>query len=73
MGAKSLVLIFLNSSLMGLILLALRRYVTNLLSFILFALLGVICYLVVSYFNKVFSSDERTVLNNILPKPCFVF
>lgn len=70
---KSMGKIVLNASLMGVFLYGFRTRVTNLSHLILIILCGAVLYLSLSYFNKIFSQEERNYLNNILPRPVFQF
>jgi len=63
--------IVLNSFLMGFLLYPFRRLVDNMPLFMLVIFIGLIFYLLVSYFNNAFSKQERIIINNILPKPIF--
>jgi len=70
---KGLCVILINSALMGLLLWPLRTIVTGISTLILAIFAGLAVYASVSYFNKAFSSEERNLINKILPKPIFVF
>jgi len=70
---KSLVIIAINSLLMVLVLYPLRPKIQNITSFILVVIIGAFIYFLAAYFNKAFSKSERNMLNQILPRPIFVF
>lgn len=70
---KGLSIILFNSALMGLVLLSIRKFVTNIPSLVIATAIGVISYFLAAYFIKAFSIDERSIINKILPKPIFLF
>ena len=58
---------------MAFFLYALRGLVVDVYSFLLVALIGCFIYLLAAYFNKAFLKDERRIVNELLPRPLFVF
>ena len=68
-----LLAIFINASLMALVLLPLRQFAESIVSLAMIALLGVGIYLLMSWLNKSFSAKERGWINQVAPKPVFVF
>lgn len=69
----SLIKVIVNAIIMGITLFLLESYIKNVLSFVLVIITGIIIYSTMSYFNKVFSEQERKIINKILPKPIFIF
>jgi O-antigen/teichoic acid export membrane protein len=65
--------IILNSLCMGVFLFIFRGMISSIVSFVAVFLGGLVVYLLASYFNKVFSTEERDVMNKVLPKPLWVF
>jgi len=70
---NSLIKIFINSLVMVSGLYLLRNLVYNALTLILFSAAGAIFYLMISVVNKSFFSEERDIINKLLPRPIFVF
>jgi len=70
---RSLFRISVNSLLMAVVLYLFRGLAVELYSFLLVLLVGGLFYLLAAYLNKGFSKDERRIVNNLLPRPIFVF
>jgi len=70
---NSLLKIFLNSLLMVGTLYLLEGFVNDTFTLICFSGLGLFVYLSVSFLNKSFFNEERQIINNLLPRPIFVF
>jgi len=70
---KGLFKIILNSAVMAVMIFPFRNMVDSMWILIFFAIMGGCVYFVMSFFNKVFSVEERNIVNKILPKPLFVF
>jgi O-antigen/teichoic acid export membrane protein len=68
-----LVRITINSCLMMAFLLMVRPLIQNLISLIVALVLGWALYFGCSFFNKSFFSEERKFINQLLPRPVFVF
>jgi len=69
----SILKIGINSFLMGVVLFFMKTVINNIYSFFMIIILGIIVYLLISYFNKVFNEGERKTINMILQRPIFVF
>ncbi|MEW6008512.1 MAG: polysaccharide biosynthesis C-terminal domain-containing protein [Candidatus Omnitrophota bacterium] len=65
--------IALNSFIMGAVVYFLRDKITNLACLILGIITGVIIYLGISYLNKIFKSNERLLINEIIGVKIFCF
>lgn len=70
---KSLGVILLNSIVMGLAIYPLRGMITSLVSFIAAISIGALVYVIMAYFNKAFSPEERETVNKIFSKNIFRF
>jgi O-antigen/teichoic acid export membrane protein len=70
---KGLATIGINTTVMAAGLLLLASYVNDLLSLMVVSIAGSLIYLLLSFVNKAFWPNERKILNNLLPKPIFVF
>lgn len=70
---RGLYTISANASLMALALWFLRSIVTDSYSLATVAVAGLIVFLLASWFNKAFSSQERDWINRIMSRPSFVF
>lgn len=68
-----LVRIATNAALMSVLLYFARPFVDNLLSLLVVATAGTLMFLVASWANKGFTSQERLWINRIMPRPLFVF
>lgn len=65
--------ILMNSIALALFLFVFRAWMTSALFLILFLILGASLYLAFSFVNKSFFPEEREKINNMLPRPYFVF
>lgn len=70
---KGLATVIINSLIMAIIIYLLRPQIKNLLTFILVVIIGAVVYIGAAFFNKTFTDLERNKLNQILPKPIFIF
>ena len=70
---KGVLVISLNSVILGLFFYFARPFIVNTQSLIVSAILGIVIYLLISHFNKAFTEQERKIINRVLPKPYFVF
>jgi len=68
-----LAVIVLNSMVMLLSVLWLRRYVVGFASLTVLSVLGVLIYLAMAFLNKAFTQEERRILNSIIGKRVFLF
>jgi len=69
----SLMKIVTNALLMGLALSLMRPYIDSLFSFILISAIGAVVYFAICFFNKAFTSEERRLINKMLPMKLFIF
>ena len=65
--------IAVNSTLMALVLLSLRPLAVSFCSLAGLASLGIAVYVLASWVNKAFNSQERAWVNRVAPWPVFVF
>jgi len=65
--------ILFNSLVMMVLILLVKGVVTSTLSLISVLIGAGLTYLVASYYNKSFLTEERTIINQLLPRPVFVF
>lgn len=70
---KSFAKTAINTFIMGMCILLIRKYAQNLTMIILVALMGIAIYLSSSFINKAFTTKERSTINTILGKPLFQF
>jgi O-antigen/teichoic acid export membrane protein len=70
---RGLATIAVNTLAMGLVLLSIRRYVLGLGTLILALGMAGVVYLTAAILNRSFTSDERRLVNRVLPRPAFVF
>jgi len=68
-----LIKIFINSLATMLVLFVLRHWITNAMLLILMLFGGAGVYLFFSFVNKSFFPEEREKINNMLPRPIFLF
>jgi O-antigen/teichoic acid export membrane protein len=70
---RGLAIICVNTLAVGILLLSFRRFIFGLWSLILSICVGVLFYLCLAVVNRSFTSDERSLVNRVLPRPVFVF
>ncbi len=70
---QPLVKIFVNSLIMMAVLYLVKNLVNNSITLVVCLALGLITYLSSSFINKSFFVEEREIINNLLPRPIFVF
>lgn len=70
---RPLLKILFNSLVMMVFLLVVRGMIISTLSLIVILTGALVTYLVMSYFNKSFLIRERILINQLLPRPVFVF
>ena len=70
---RGLLSIAVNATLMGVILVILRPFVTGILSLAIVAAAGGCGYLICGWVNKAFTPRERGWVNRVAPRPVFVF
>jgi O-antigen/teichoic acid export membrane protein len=65
--------IILNCFIMGVLMIWAKQFVNSILSFIILGILGAFLYLGISYVNKIFLPEERSLINKMIGKSYFVF
>ncbi len=70
---QSLLKILFNSLVMMVLIMLMKGEVTGKLSLIAVLIAALLSYLVASYFNKSFLTEERAMINQLLPRPVFMF
>lgn len=73
MDWRGLSVVAVNAGVMALVLWPLRPWATEFCSLALLAIFGGGVYLLASWLNKAFSTQERDWINRIAPRPVFVF